>query len=221
MGWTGMSRIPEDRREFCRNELGANYEVLADSMVGGTWYAAVKHLAPERSGQVFAAIFLTKIGSHGGQREFLLKSMDESAGPCESKCPKKILDLLTPLADPTGSDKYAADWRLRCRDNLAAKKVAKTKKLERGDVVYLPQPVRFGDGQHRQKFTVVFERMRTSRFRATKNPVMRFAGEDGVVCQISRRLQDIFMTPAEYAAMMDKSARMAITPDDVTMPAMF
>jgi hypothetical protein len=43
--------------------------------------------------------------------------MDETMGPVESRCPERILDLLT----PTDSE-YANEWRARCRAFHAASK---------------------------------------------------------------------------------------------------
>lgn len=103
-----------DRKAECDEQFNhGNYKVLKSSMVGTVYYAAVQH-----SDEVFAVIALTA----GKDRNdpyfnFGMKSMCDSSGPCECRCPKGILDLLTPT-----DDEYANKWRERCRDNHAKKK---------------------------------------------------------------------------------------------------
>lgn len=90
-------------------------------MVGRTHYAAVRktifatETEPE-SVKVFAAITLTRIDNKD-YYNFAYKDMDETMGPYEDKCPKAILDLLTPT-----EYEYAKEWRKRCYENLEKKK---------------------------------------------------------------------------------------------------
>lgn len=57
--------------------------------------------------------------------------MNETCGPCECNCPKRILDLLTPTSNET-----AKEWRNRCHEALEAKhKSAWLKKLPLGSKV--------------------------------------------------------------------------------------
>lgn len=159
MGWTFYDRRPAEPREELRrlctwtNESGER-RVIADSMVGSTWYAAVEHVKPDGSRIVWAAVFLTSRRDGWGY-----KDMDETCGPNESECPARILALLTPLADPEGRDKYAAAWRERCRANLEAKKARKPVKA--GDVVKFAAPYIIG-GASVDTFRAV-ERLRRGR----------------------------------------------------------
>jgi hypothetical protein len=97
------------------------FEVLKSSMVGSTYYAAVKRTkfatetAPELS-NVFAVICLTSTNMKD-YYNFAYKDMDENVGPYQCDCPKGILDLLTPT-----ENEYALGWRKQCYENLAAKK---------------------------------------------------------------------------------------------------
>lgn len=141
MGWTSYHVDPMykngkpfiDRKAECDklfrtdavslkgNKVVGKYELLKSAMVGSVHYAAVKktmfatETEPERS-KVFAAITLTSVDNKD-YYNFAYKDMDESMGPCESKCPKSILDLLTPTEYA-----YAKEWRKRCYENLDAKK---------------------------------------------------------------------------------------------------
>ena len=99
------------------HEIIGKYDLLKSAMVGSTHYAAVRktifatETEPE-SVEVFAAITLTRIDNKD-YYNFAYKDMDETMGPCEGKCPKAILDLLTPT-----EYEYAKEWRKRCYENI-------------------------------------------------------------------------------------------------------
>ena len=107
------------------------YDVLKSSMVGSTYYAAVKPLKkygkddngneivvdiPINEQRVFGIVFLTSTDSKD-YFNFSYKEMDETVGPCYYDCPKGILDLLT----PTDSE-WANNWRAKCREQLEKNK---------------------------------------------------------------------------------------------------
>lgn len=122
MGWTVYRRRPADPRAELRSLVtrygpDGSRRPLADAFVGSTWYAAVEDITPDGASHVWAAVFLVKRG-----KEFGYKDMCESMGPCEDRCPKRVLDLLTPLDETYPHVGYAADWRARCRSNLAGPK---------------------------------------------------------------------------------------------------
>ena len=128
------------------------------SKVGSTWYAAAKveslDAAPlddrtyetdEDRSFTFGAVFLTRYddGCWG------YKDMEESAGPCESRAPLSILNLLSELKDP---DSYAHAWRQRCRDWAATPDYAE------GDKIKLASPVTLSDGSTCQIVTATHYR---------------------------------------------------------------
>jgi hypothetical protein len=129
MGWTFFGIVPTDPKAECDRMLtwsggGFTHTVLKSRMVGSVYYGAVQRAAEDGTCTVFGAVFLTS-----RQRgEWGYKDMTESAGPGAhaSKCPATILALLTPT-----ENKYANDWRARCRA-FAAKKPASRKV---GDIV--------------------------------------------------------------------------------------
>lgn len=128
MGWTYQAAKfykengTIDRKAECDGILNyendaRKWEVLKSAMKGGTYYAAVR-LTDKTNGtsKVFAAVFLT----HTAMRDYYnfgYKDMDETYGPCESECPKGILDMLSET-----DNKYALEWRARCRENLKSRK---------------------------------------------------------------------------------------------------
>jgi hypothetical protein len=137
MGWTSYhvpmeyknGRHVVDRKAECdklmnsdmvtwdeSNKVIGKYEVLRSVTNGATYYAAVKktkfatETEPETS-VVFAAIILTSVNTKD-YFNFAYKDMDETCGPCECKCPKYILDLLSPT-----DNEYANNWRAACYAN--------------------------------------------------------------------------------------------------------
>lgn len=140
MGWTSCHVETKykhrkeyiDRKEECdklfnqpmvamsSNAPVGKYEVLHSTVIGSTYYAAVKKtkFATEteaESSEVFAAIVLTKTDIKE-YYNFYYKDMDETCGPHKYDCPNKILDLLSPT-----DNKYANEWRKMCRKKTADK----------------------------------------------------------------------------------------------------
>lgn len=76
---------------------------------------------------------------------FGYKDMDEQSGPVEANCPRSILELLTSSSHP-----YALDWRNRCYAMLRLKE----RKVADGDILRLPEPLRFTDGSEHREFRV-------------------------------------------------------------------
>lgn len=123
MGWMFQYGKPADVKaeieRLCTwdsdRSLGRPLKVMN---YGSTYYAAVKatlldplatcsdfELDDTRS-YVFGAIFLTQI-SNG---DWGYKDMDEAMGPNASRCPKGVLNLLSPT-----TSENALRWRERCR----------------------------------------------------------------------------------------------------------
>ena len=138
------------------------------SKVGSTWYAAAKvesldaapledrtYVTSKDGSFTFGAVFLTRYddGCWG------YKDMEESAGPCESRAPLSILNLLSELKDP---DSYAHAWRQRCRDWAAIPDYAE------GDKIKLVAPVTLSDGSTCQIVTATHYRRGSQKRAALK-----------------------------------------------------
>lgn len=110
----------------------ATYTVLATSIVNlRTFYAAVERVCKTTGKrEVWAAVILLSYHSKSRSENFCWKSMDESEGPVEARCPERILDLLTPTENT-----YAIEWRARCRKYHADQKAKP--KLEVGGSITL------------------------------------------------------------------------------------
>jgi hypothetical protein len=165
MGWTSyhashykngrVDRKAECDAYFLEGLNRGYFDVLKSSMVGSTYYAAVKPLKksggkdkngnyiyvdmPEEEQRVFAVVFLTSTDKKD-YFNFSYKDMCESMGPYECDCPKSILDLLSPT-----DNENAKEWRKACYERHANKKKYKTSSLSRlpvGSVIRVTMPCR-------------------------------------------------------------------------------
>jgi hypothetical protein len=111
MGWTEMYRF-KPVKDWFKDEIEGAYlvgevkhKVLEVKIVHRTQlYAAIQ----QKSGNVYAVIGLLRY--HKGCYNFSYKLMSEYEMPYYFKCPKSILDKLTPT-----TDEYAIQWREECR----------------------------------------------------------------------------------------------------------
>ena len=156
MGWTSyhathykngkVDRRAELDDKFNWEDESRKIEVLKSSMVGSTYYAAVKSFNKTNNFEcVTAVVCLTSINNKD-YFNFAYKDMDETMGPYKYDCPKGILDLLGPT-----ENEYANEWRKQCYENLAAKKNANSfNKLPVGSVIEVVMPfdtIHYGQGQ--------------------------------------------------------------------------
>ena len=78
---------------------------------------------------------------------FGYKDMSESCGPCQTRCPERILKLLTPT-----EDKYAQDWRKECWDNI--QKAKERPRFKPDDIIEFASPIGFTNGTKYTRFKV-------------------------------------------------------------------
>lgn len=115
MGWTCYDRPVSDPRAeldslYTWNSDGNSNRVLKSATVGPAYYAAVETIDAQGVRNVWVGVALFET------RPFGYKDMGEGMGPCERRCPRGILELLTPL-DPAKAG-YAEEWRADCWRNL-------------------------------------------------------------------------------------------------------
>ncbi len=127
MGWTfgprekGISTKDYFRREFD----GPGGRVLDVAVVGNTAYVAYQKVDRDNGtiGPTYGLVCLTR----RRRSEFGYKDMDEGMGPLASNCPRRILDLLSPVEtiyESAGVQASAAAWRQRCRTNIEGQSIA-------------------------------------------------------------------------------------------------
>jgi len=175
MGWMTLHRpAGTSDRDFFTEALGENYEIVeCASRNRSEFYAAVRI---KKTGDVFAYVVMLSWWPNSYEN-FGYKDMDESMGPNQDHCPRKVLDCLTPLEklhpwDGEGREPYAYDWRRRCEANLA--QAAKARKVKRGDTVTFGQPIGFSNG--RQLDTFEFVERNTFRADGTRYRISGWRG---------------------------------------------
>lgn len=139
MGWSygpKPDNVKEELMESCTWEhKGVTNKALDCAIVNmRTAYLAVETVK-DGSRTVWAAVILLQFSKGKyGTPEMGKKEMSEDMGPNEAGCPRRILELLTPLPDPaTGVEDqwlYARQWRERCWAKI--NKRAKWPKLSLG-----------------------------------------------------------------------------------------
>lgn len=141
MGWTSyhathykngkIDRKAECDAYFLEGLNRGHFDVLKSSMVGSTYYAAIRPLKksngkdengnyiyvdrPKEEQYVFAIVFLTSTDMKD-YFNFSYKDMSEDMCPFQYDCPKSILKLLSPT-----DNEYANKWRKMCYENLKKK----------------------------------------------------------------------------------------------------
>ena len=156
MGWTTEINLPTRSTLQAEVDKLLNFEngehrskVLASSIVGSTYYAAVEQHGAKGYHAIFAAIILTSTSKNRyGDRSWGYKDMSEDMGPYRYDCPARILDLLSPTDNET-----ANKWRASCREALARR--TKCRPLRAGMTIRLHHPMTFTDGAEINTFKVV------------------------------------------------------------------
>lgn len=196
MGWTFFSSNGRSRVELVKKEL--EYEtdhftqkVLDHSEVGSTVYLLVErrpkpgvkwepnatYVNDDDGAFRWIAVFLTKFDPHARDGyNFGYKDLEESMGPLERQCPKRIITAASPLRDETKG--YAAKWRQACLENLRKKAEARANPLRDGTKIKLNRPVRFTDGYEDDTFTA-----RTIVYRGRNKRVL--VGQNGGLYRVT------------------------------------
>ena len=152
MGWTTM-HLDISAKQFFINmfENEPNYEMLDIAIKNfREVYIALKH---KDKGYVYCQTYML-YRAPKKYENFGYKPVWEFNGPVNANCPKRILDLLTPLDKLAKMDNFgekpiewAKEWRNRCYDNLEF-----AKKLSSGVVIKMDEPVEFTSGALYQYF---------------------------------------------------------------------
>jgi len=138
MGWMGtQTDSPNHILVTEEIEYGGGHTVVGRS---GKYYAVRNN----NTGSVYGLVALVR--SKDGWK--YTKLVDEDMGPCEVRCPAKILNMLSPTAE-----KYAVAWRETCRANIIKQKA--TPKVTEGSIIKLVEPVTFSDGVTESTFEFV------------------------------------------------------------------
>ena len=161
MGWLYMKSLKDHSgprqyldAQFTYERPDVISKVLRSALVGiRVYYAAVEQTriaTGER--EVWAAICLVRYNPRDPEGHiFGYKDMEESMGPCECDCSEPIFKLLTPT-----DREYAMQWRVRCRENIAARRAKAAKPGPRaGQVIVFDEPLCFADGRSFEQLEVI------------------------------------------------------------------
>lgn len=134
------------------DDAAHTYQVIDSALVAATtWYAAVERIC-KKSGtrEVFALVFLVRMRrtKEPGAFNFCYKAMSEDMGPNEARCPKRMLDLLTPTSSAS-----AQDWRERCLSYHSHRDAVP--RISAGVVLRFSSPLTFGLHGQATEFTVL------------------------------------------------------------------
>lgn len=124
MGWTSTRLYGKTKDYFTENltweDDKKKTEVLAISVVKRSVVYAAVHVTPKDTNEpdyVYAAVILVKYAPKSDYN-FHYKDMDETCGPYKAECPRKILELLSPLkrfvAPESDGFAWALEWRKKC-----------------------------------------------------------------------------------------------------------
>jgi len=189
MGWTYTFRGNTPMKEFlasrvnCENKH-AKWQVQDIAIVRiRTAYMAVEIIRRNQetgvlgttTREVVALVFLLDYRPNDPGFDTGYKDMDETMGPCESECPERILQLLTPT-----THEYALAWRQRCWDNIAQRKSFRFSK----DDVLETQPISFMDGVARSRFKVL-----------SLKPLRLLCQDTSVMCRVPRKRLQAMLIP--------------------------
>lgn len=157
MGWTfttrrhGMSVREFFEQQFNYSNEHSSGKVLDCSVVQrSVAYLAYERILADGTRYVVALVCLIKFMPNASDGyNFGYKDMDESMGPVEDFCPRRILEQLSPLDRVPGRHEHAANWRERCWARI------NKPKLKRGDVITLKHPLTFTNGHQSDSFTFI------------------------------------------------------------------
>lgn len=152
MGWSFESKPRDVKgriREMLTWESGEFRNRCLDvAMSLNVAYAAVERCHKQTGErEVWAAIFLMRYVRGDDPYNWGYKDLTENCGPCEARCPERILALLTPT-----DNEYAKEWRESCWANIKQRK--QSRKLKVGAEIEFDSPVKFTDGFVGQRFRV-------------------------------------------------------------------
>lgn len=161
MGWTiqECKRTGFAPRTFFIDLLGKEHVVDA-AVKSGTLYAAVRH---EKDPSIVRGVVCITDWSVGPGK-FAYKIIDECEGPYYFDCPKRVIDLLTPLSTEFDGElgaENALRWRSRCLSGRKSEARAKEVLSDpRSFPLKMREPLMLTNGFSVREVTAVLSRKR-------------------------------------------------------------
>lgn len=160
MGWLWFEK-PSNIKEYFREQTEWENESIALTVLDSAivhfneYYAAVERIDKTTGKRDVFAMVCMLAYDHSQFYNFGYKDMDETCGPNQTECPKRILKLLTPT-----DHEYARNWRAACWERHERR--GKANGLKHGQLVKFKWPMKFTDGREHSELYVVKTGRRTS-----------------------------------------------------------
>jgi hypothetical protein len=155
MGWTELDRIKGiSNKAFFQGEVGGEHlEILDAAQAGSICYLAAR--TPRGVIGLIAQYRWVPNANIAYAHNFGYKVEEEGMGPYSSRCPERILEALSPLADLYDTDsaefRHARGWRESCWATIFAKRAKP--QVKSGDVIRFSAAITFGNGMKGDTFT--------------------------------------------------------------------
>lgn len=179
MGWTYCER-PDGQtiKEFFARRFGWDSPTTTQRLVGcsvvalRTAYLAIRQTDKTTGVSLINAVVCQLDYAPHDRFNQGFKDVEESMGPIEDACPRKILDLLSPVEDlyegGNASD-WAAAWRARCQTRI--ERAAKRPSLKTGAYLIFDEPMAFASGEKRAVFYIRDARRRVFTDSSGRHPL--------------------------------------------------
>jgi hypothetical protein len=199
MGWTFMPSRGRDAVEIIRGQLEWENDIFTDkvidhAVVGTTlyllvcrtpkaaWEPSTTYVNGADGSFRWIAVVLTSKARNA--YDFGYKDLEESMGPVEARCPRRLIAAASPLRhpDPAVEGNYAARWRQKCLDQVAAKARRKAE-LVHGATIRVSSVLDFTDGHKDDRFVVEIVKRRGRNhtyFKASNGSLYRIRDLDRI-----------------------------------------
>jgi hypothetical protein len=170
MGWTFMPSRGRDAVEIIRGQLEWENDIFTDKVIDHAVVGTTLYLLVCRTPKAAWEPSTTYVNDADGSFRWIAvvltskardaydlgyKELEESMGPVEARCPRRLIDAASPLRHPhpAAEGNYAARWRQKCLDQATAKTRRKAE-LVHGATIRLSCIVDFTDGYKGDCFVV-------------------------------------------------------------------
>jgi hypothetical protein len=205
MGWTFQPSQGRDRVEIIRDLLDYETDAHAQKVIDYAVVVTTVYLLVSRTPKAAWEPSTTYVNDADGSFRWIAvvltqkardaydfghKELEESMGPVEASCPKRLIAAASPLRhpDPAVDGNYAARWRQKCLDQAAAKTRRKAE-LVHGATIRLSRTLDFTDGYKGDRFVVEIVKRHgrnCTYFRAPNGGLYRISNVD----KIGYRVED-------------------------------
>ena len=184
MGWNSFAHNGRDTKAILKDELEcenahASWKIKDIGGSGSVYYVLIekrfanqtnKHQLAFNQDADGAFRFIAVVLVSRDRFEIAYKEIDETSGPCETKCPQRILKAASSYADDVSDSNYGVEWRARCWEYHKRPKV-NMQNLRVGSRIRFQEEITFG-GISACEFEVATYRIRGKERKCFYNKVI-------------------------------------------------